>query len=206
VPLQSCWLLSLHQVSTCSTPELHGNDDEMFRFCCSRFIHWALCPPGTRPTGTWACGEGLRSWSASSPNCPPADMIVNKSKMKMVEINFLCIHKLRSKRLAPVLIRRSPAVACMASGGQPTQQADSPQARGHLQVLYPLHQPEARQSGFRLSDIDHEQTNGSTNSWHASHRGFREIQDRTSSSPSPPHEQPTSQILSTRPSGWSRPG
>merc|ERR1719440_1724559 len=33
-------------------------------------------------------------------------MICNKDSVKMVEINFLCVHKkLRSKRLAPVLIK-----------------------------------------------------------------------------------------------------
>merc|ERR1712187_1030668 len=36
----------------------------------------------------------------------PANMHVNESTVKMVEINFLCVHKkLRSKRLAPVLIK-----------------------------------------------------------------------------------------------------
>jgi len=36
----------------------------------------------------------------------PASIMVNDSTIKMVEINFLCVHKkLRSKRLAPVLIK-----------------------------------------------------------------------------------------------------
>ena len=36
----------------------------------------------------------------------PADIRVHESTMKMCEINFLCVHKkLRSKRLAPVLIK-----------------------------------------------------------------------------------------------------
>lgn len=36
----------------------------------------------------------------------PATIRVRMSGVRMVEINFLCVHKkLRSKRLAPVLIR-----------------------------------------------------------------------------------------------------
>ena len=36
----------------------------------------------------------------------PADIRINATCIKMVEINFLCVHKkLRSKRLAPVLIK-----------------------------------------------------------------------------------------------------
>lgn len=36
----------------------------------------------------------------------PATIRVKASDVRMVEINFLCVHKkLRSKRLAPVLIR-----------------------------------------------------------------------------------------------------
>lgn len=36
----------------------------------------------------------------------PANVRVNDNKMPMVEINFLCVHKkLRTKRLAPVLIK-----------------------------------------------------------------------------------------------------
>ena len=36
----------------------------------------------------------------------PVHVVVNKTNKKMAEINFLCVHKkLRSNRLAPVLIK-----------------------------------------------------------------------------------------------------
>jgi glycylpeptide N-tetradecanoyltransferase len=36
----------------------------------------------------------------------PAQVVANGKQVEMVEINFLCVHKkLRSKRLAPVLIK-----------------------------------------------------------------------------------------------------
>ena len=39
----------------------------------------------------------------------PAAMAVRGTRVRMVEINFLCVHKkLRAKRLAPVLIRVGP--------------------------------------------------------------------------------------------------
>ncbi len=39
----------------------------------------------------------------------PATVRVRKQPVRMVEINFLCVHKkLRSKRLAPVLIKVRP--------------------------------------------------------------------------------------------------
>eukprot|EP00557_Chaetoceros_sp_GSL56_P006154 CAMPEP_0176493910 /NCGR_PEP_ID=MMETSP0200_2-20121128/9797_1 /TAXON_ID=947934 /ORGANISM="Chaetoceros sp., Strain GSL56" /LENGTH=400 /DNA_ID=CAMNT_0017891597 /DNA_START=74 /DNA_END=1277 /DNA_ORIENTATION=+ len=65
-------------------------DDEcMFRFDYSHdFLKWALTPPGYLK----AFHLGVRS--------------SNKGALVAVEINFLCVHKkLRSKRLAPVLIK-----------------------------------------------------------------------------------------------------
>lgn len=83
------------------------DDDEMFRFCYSKeFIHWALCPPGYKVD--WHLGVRVKASRklVSFISGVPADMVVNEVAMKMVEINFLCIHKkLRSKRLAPVLIK-----------------------------------------------------------------------------------------------------
>jgi len=81
------------------------DDDNMFRFDYSKeFLQWALKPPG------W-----LREWHLAVKNgklfvgfisAIPTDIVVHGKSHKMVEINFLCVHtKLRSNRLAPVLIR-----------------------------------------------------------------------------------------------------
>lgn len=85
------------------------DDDSMFRFDYSvAFLRWALKPP-----------EFLRQWHLgvrvkSKTNAKlvgfitgiPANIQVYDRLVKMVEINFLCVHKkLRSKRLAPVLIK-----------------------------------------------------------------------------------------------------
>lgn len=45
----------------------------------------------------------------------PATVVANGQQLPMVEINFLCVHKkLRSKRLAPVMIKVGVNhVACM---------------------------------------------------------------------------------------------
>eukprot|EP00421_Protoceratium_reticulatum_P074737 CAMPEP_0168428958 /NCGR_PEP_ID=MMETSP0228-20121227/37125_1 /TAXON_ID=133427 /ORGANISM="Protoceratium reticulatum, Strain CCCM 535 (=CCMP 1889)" /LENGTH=472 /DNA_ID=CAMNT_0008443033 /DNA_START=122 /DNA_END=1540 /DNA_ORIENTATION=- len=90
---------------------LSGNyvedDDSMFRFDYSvPFLRWALKPPGF--LRQWHLGVRVKS------NCKlvgfitgiPANVQVYDRLIRMVEINFLCVHKkLRSKRLAPVLIK-----------------------------------------------------------------------------------------------------
>jgi len=91
-------LLSSHYVE---------DDENMFRFNYSEpFLQWALMPPGY-----------LREWhlavrvikSGKLVACItgiPAKIRVHEDIVDMVEINFLCVHKkLRSKRLAPVLIK-----------------------------------------------------------------------------------------------------
>lgn len=83
------------------------DDDSMFRFDYSvAFLRWALKPP-----------EFLRHWHLGvrvKSNFKlvgfitgiPASIQVYETNIKMVEINFLCVHKkLRTKRLAPVLIK-----------------------------------------------------------------------------------------------------
>lgn len=92
---------------------LYGNyvedDDALFRFDYSKdFLNWALTPPGSR--SEWCLG--VRTTSKSKKlvgfiSAVPASVRVKAhSSVKMVEINFLCVHKkLRSKRLAPVLIK-----------------------------------------------------------------------------------------------------
>jgi glycylpeptide N-tetradecanoyltransferase len=84
------------------------DDDNMFRFDYSQaFLQWALLPPhwtkdfhiGVRmSTGT----KKLVGFITGIPQ----RMRVHQAQVQMVEINFLCVHKkLRSKRLAPVLIK-----------------------------------------------------------------------------------------------------
>lgn len=83
------------------------DDDAMFRFNYSpQFLRWALQPPGHRLewiVGVRAKPKGTLVGFISGV---PAHVKVEDKIIKMVEINFLCVHKkLRSKRLAPVLIK-----------------------------------------------------------------------------------------------------
>lgn len=79
----------------------------MFRFDYSReFLRWALLPPGWDPT--WHIGVRVKASKklVAFIAAIPATIRVHSNSIKMVEINFLCVHKkLRAKRLAPVLIR-----------------------------------------------------------------------------------------------------
>jgi glycylpeptide N-tetradecanoyltransferase len=83
------------------------DDDNMFRFDYSpEFINWALQPPGW--VKDWHCG--VRASKSNKMvgfiSAVPAHVRMYEKDKNMVEINFLCVHKkLRSKRLAPVLIR-----------------------------------------------------------------------------------------------------
>lgn len=84
------------------------DDDCMFRFDYSpQFLRWALQPPGWQQD--WHCGVRVSKSKklVGFIGATPARMhIATKEDIQMVEINFLCVHKkLRSKRMAPVLIR-----------------------------------------------------------------------------------------------------
>ncbi|KAH8296174.1 hypothetical protein KR054_002577 [Drosophila jambulina] len=67
------------------------DDDAMFRFDYQpEFLKWSLQPPGWKRD--WHVGVRVEK--------------SGKLVLKVVDINFLCVHKkLRSKRVAPVLIR-----------------------------------------------------------------------------------------------------
>lgn len=55
----------------------------------------------------------------------PADVRVPGATVRMAEINFLCVHKkLRTKRLAPVLIKVRMQNGQMSTQAQPDWQAD----------------------------------------------------------------------------------
>ncbi|KAG2420794.1 glycylpeptide N-tetradecanoyltransferase [Aspergillus terreus] len=97
--LQELWdLLTYHYVE---------DDNAMFRFRYSQsFLHWALMSPGWKKE--WHVGvRATKSRKLVASICGvPTELTVRGQKIKVTEINFLCIHKkLRSKRLTPVLIK-----------------------------------------------------------------------------------------------------
>jgi glycylpeptide N-tetradecanoyltransferase len=84
------------------------DDDALFRFEYSKeFLEWALTPPGYSNDLLL----GVRATSSKKLvafiSAVPANVKVQStSSLDVMEINFLCVHKkLRSKRLAPVLIK-----------------------------------------------------------------------------------------------------
>lgn len=83
------------------------DDDEMFRFQYSQaFLKWVLQPPGYHVD--WHLGVRVKGTGklVAFITGVPAKLMVKGKELNLAEINFLCIHKkLRSKRLAPMLIR-----------------------------------------------------------------------------------------------------
>lgn len=83
------------------------DEDSMFRFDYpQKFLQWALQAPGW--CKEWHCGVRASKSKilVAFISAIPATLSIYGVSQKMVEINFLCVHKkLRSKRVAPVLIR-----------------------------------------------------------------------------------------------------
>eukprot|EP00268_Persea_americana_P017554 TRINITY_DN1847_c0_g1_i10.p1 TRINITY_DN1847_c0_g1~~TRINITY_DN1847_c0_g1_i10.p1 ORF type:complete len:441 (+),score=70.74 TRINITY_DN1847_c0_g1_i10:288-1610(+) len=83
------------------------DDENMFRFNYSKeFIRWALRPPGY--FRNWHIGVRVKASKklVAFISGVPARIRVRDEVVKMAEVNFLCVHKkLRSKRLAPVMIK-----------------------------------------------------------------------------------------------------
>ncbi|PRT52498.1 Glycylpeptide N-tetradecanoyltransferase [Wickerhamiella sorbophila] len=83
------------------------DDDEQFRFQYSvPFLKWALKPPGWKKE--WSVGVRAKTSNklVAFISATPVTLAVRGTKIEAVEINFLCVHKkLRSKRLAPVMIK-----------------------------------------------------------------------------------------------------
>eukprot|EP00842_Homolaphlyctis_polyrhiza_P005896 jgi/Hompol1/6307/HPOL_002264-RA len=83
------------------------DDESTMRFNYSaEFIRWALMSPGW--VKEWHVGVRAKTSGALVAFIAgiPIELMVHEKPLKMAEINFLCIHKkLRSKRLAPVLIK-----------------------------------------------------------------------------------------------------
>ena len=84
------------------------DEDGMFRFEYGvGFLRWTLCAPGFKKD--WHIGvratSGKKNLLAFISGTP-IKVSVNKKNVDMAEINFLCVHKkLRSKKLAPLLIK-----------------------------------------------------------------------------------------------------
>ena len=83
------------------------DDDAMFRFHYSQeFLKWALRTPGYHED--WHVGVRLKVTQTlvAFISGVPGKLRVNGKEIEVAEINFLCIHKkLRSKRIAPTLIK-----------------------------------------------------------------------------------------------------
>ncbi len=98
---------TLQELYTLLNENYVEDDDNMFRFDYSaEFLIWALTPPGWLQE--WHCGVrvALNNKLVGFISGVPANIQIYNKTQRMVEINFLCVHKkLRSKRVAPVLIR-----------------------------------------------------------------------------------------------------
>ncbi|KAL1538153.1 glycylpeptide N-tetradecanoyltransferase [Salvia divinorum] len=86
----------------------HYVEDEyrLFRFNYSKeFLRWALRPPGYFPS--WHIGLRVTSKKlVAFISGIPAKIRIRDGVVVLAEINFLCVHKkLRSRRLAPVMIK-----------------------------------------------------------------------------------------------------
>ncbi|KAH9608823.1 hypothetical protein KSS87_014295 [Heliosperma pusillum] len=83
------------------------DDENMFRFNYSKeFLQWALRPPGHYKS--WHIGVRVKTSKklVAFITGVPAKIRVRGEVVLMAEVNFLCVHKkLRSKRLAPVMIK-----------------------------------------------------------------------------------------------------
>jgi len=83
------------------------DDDAMFRFDYQpEFLKWSLQPPGWKRD--WHVGVRVEKSNklVGFISAIPSKLKSYDKVLKVVDINFLCVHKkLRSKRVAPVLIR-----------------------------------------------------------------------------------------------------
>uniref|UniRef100_A0A914GUG8 Glycylpeptide N-tetradecanoyltransferase n=1 Tax=Globodera rostochiensis TaxID=31243 RepID=A0A914GUG8_GLORO len=97
----------LDELYTLLTENYVEDDENMFRFDYGKnFLKWALMPHGWRHQ--WHCGvrAGTSAKLLAFIAAVPATIRIYDQTIRVVEINFLCVHKkLRSKRLAPVLIK-----------------------------------------------------------------------------------------------------
>lgn len=96
-----------HEIYQLLTNNYVEDDDAMFRFKYSKeFLQWALHPPGYHRE--WHVGVRVAATGklVGFITGVPATVSMAGRQLHVAEINFLCVHKkLRSKRLAPVLIK-----------------------------------------------------------------------------------------------------
>ena len=92
--------LQLKELYVLLTENYVEDDDNMFRFDYSpEFLRWALMPP--EYLKEWHTGVRITKSSklVGFISAVPAKIRIQQANKKMVEINFLCVHKkLRSKR------------------------------------------------------------------------------------------------------------
>jgi len=83
------------------------DDENHFRFNYAKsFLQWALLAPGYLRDWHLSVRAKVKKNLLAFITAIPADVNIYGKTVNMVEINFLCVHKkLRSKRLAPVLIK-----------------------------------------------------------------------------------------------------
>ena len=83
------------------------DDGGNFRFDYSKeFLKWALTPPGYKVDWLVGVRGGKNNKLFGFISGIPVKMMVHGKQVIMAEINFLCVHnRLRTKRLAPVLIQ-----------------------------------------------------------------------------------------------------
>ena len=83
------------------------DDEALFRFDYStEFLLWALNPPGSNPDFIFGVRSSSTQKLVAFISGIPATLKAYETTIPIVEINYLCVHKkLRSKRLAPVLIK-----------------------------------------------------------------------------------------------------
>ena len=97
----------LKEVYQLLTDNYVEDSDASFRFDYSaEFIRWALMPPGF--IRDWHIGVRVTASRrlVAFISGIPMDLRIRQATKKCSEINYLCVHKkLRSKRLAPVLIK-----------------------------------------------------------------------------------------------------
>lgn len=101
------YILQLNEVYELLSAHYVEDIEAMFRFNYSpSFLNWALKSPGWIPE--WHLGVRVSSSRKLIAFIAgvPINLKVRTNTLRCSEINFLCIHKkLRSKRLAPVLIK-----------------------------------------------------------------------------------------------------
>lgn len=101
----------MEQVYTLLVENYVEDDDNMFRFDYSQeFLKWALLVPGQFKD--WLVGVRVKTshklvgFITAIPVHTCIDNGVEVKRVKMAEVNFLCVHKkMRAHRLAPVLIK-----------------------------------------------------------------------------------------------------